>query len=77
MKASRRAEFIEPMECLPVTTVPEGVRPWLYEIKLDGYRAEAVKSHDKVTLYSRRKNVLNNKRSVAERTALPTVSTIQ
>ena len=47
------------MECLPVTTVPEG-RQWTYEIKLDGYRLEAVKTGGKVTVYSRRRNVLNH-----------------
>ena len=48
------------MDCLPVSTVPEGSE-WTYEIKLDGYRLEAVKTKGKVTVYSRRKNVLNEK----------------
>ena len=33
----REAGFIEPMECLAVTKLPEGP-DWTYEIKLDGYR---------------------------------------
>jgi ATP-dependent DNA ligase len=49
----RVARFIEPMECLPVEKIPEGDL-WSYELKLDGYRIEAVKSGGKVTLYSRR-----------------------
>jgi ATP-dependent DNA ligase len=49
----RLARFIEPMECLPVEKIPEGDL-WSYELKLDGYRIEAVKSDCKVTLYSRR-----------------------
>jgi DNA ligase D-like protein (predicted ligase) len=48
------------MDCLPVSTVPEGPE-WTYEIKLDGYRLEAVKTKGKVTVYSRRRNVLNEK----------------
>lgn len=40
--------------------VPEGPN-WSYEFKLDGYRLEAVKSAGKITLYSRRQNVLNTK----------------
>jgi ATP-dependent DNA ligase len=47
-------------DCPPVSTVPEGPE-WTYEIKLDGYRLEAVKSKGKVTVYSRRRNVLNEK----------------
>jgi DNA ligase D-like protein (predicted ligase) len=50
--------FIESMECLPVTQLPEG-RQWTYEIKLDGFRLEAVKNSGETTLYSRRGNVLN------------------
>jgi DNA ligase D-like protein (predicted ligase) len=53
-------EFIESMECLAVTTLPDGPE-WTYEIKLDGFRLEAVKTDGKVTLYSRRGNVLNQK----------------
>ena len=48
------------MECLPVPTVPEGPE-WTYEIKLDGYRLEAVRSAGETTLFSRRENVLNQK----------------
>ena len=48
------------MECLPVSALPEGPE-WTYEIKLDGYRLEAVKHAGKTTLYSRRRNVLNKK----------------
>jgi ATP-dependent DNA ligase len=49
----RVARFIEPMECLPVEKIPEG-DVWTYELKLDGYRLEAVKRAGKVILYSRR-----------------------
>jgi DNA ligase D-like protein (predicted ligase) len=54
------ATFIDTMDCLPVSTLPEGPE-WTYEIKLDGYRLEAVKSGGKVTVYSRRRNILNAK----------------
>jgi ATP-dependent DNA ligase len=55
-----RATFIESMECLPVTQLPEG-KEWTYEIKLDGFRLQAVKNAGKTTVYSRRRNVLNEK----------------
>src|SRR5450755_1541565 len=57
---ANKATFIESMECLPVTKLPEGPQ-WSYEIKLDGYRLEAVKNAGKTILYSRRRNVLNSK----------------
>jgi ATP-dependent DNA ligase len=57
---ARTASFIETMDCLPVAKVPEGAE-WTYEIKLDGYRLEAVKSGKEVALYSRRRNLLNKK----------------
>jgi ATP-dependent DNA ligase len=39
---------------------PEGPE-WSYEIKLDGFRLEAVKIAKTVVVYSRRKNVLNER----------------
>jgi ATP-dependent DNA ligase len=50
--------FIESMECLAVSSIPEGPE-WTYEIKLDGFRLEVVKDRTETTLFSRRGNVLN------------------
>jgi bifunctional non-homologous end joining protein LigD len=54
------ASFIETMDCLPVSKLPDGPE-WTYEIKLDGYRLEAVGKSRATTLYSRRQNVLNQR----------------
>lgn len=32
----KHAIFVEPMECLPVSKLPEESK-WLWELKLDGY----------------------------------------
>jgi len=59
-KSKDAASFIETMDCLPVAVVPEGPG-WTYELKLDGYRLEAVNTRGRVTVYSRRHNILNRK----------------
>ncbi len=48
----REPDFIEPMECALVSTLPAG-SDWIYEIKLDGYRAVGVRTSPETTLYSR------------------------
>src|SRR5450631_2897180 len=59
-RGSPKVGFVESMECLPVSKLPEGPG-WSYEIKLDGFRLEAIKKRGEATLYSRRGNILNRK----------------
>lgn len=59
-KKTTKAAFVESMECLGVKVLPTG-QDWSYEIKLDGYRLEAVKNAGEVLLYSRRRNLLTEK----------------
>jgi ATP-dependent DNA ligase len=50
-----KADFIAPMLLLRTERLPEG-STWLYELKLDGYRAIAAKSGGTVHLWSRNEN---------------------
>jgi bifunctional non-homologous end joining protein LigD len=59
-KINTKPAFVEPMKCRLVEDVPEEAG-WLFEIKFDGIRALAVKSGTMVTLYSRARNVLNER----------------
>src|SRR4051812_33337692 len=51
-RGSHPLPFIPPMECLPVENLPEGPQ-WVYELKLDGYRAQAIHDDGGVRLLSR------------------------
>jgi bifunctional non-homologous end joining protein LigD len=55
---NKLAAFVEPMECEAVSELRGGPQ-WVYQIKLDGYRAIAVKSDNKVRLFSRRQKSFN------------------
>jgi len=54
----RKAEFIDPMDCAPVTKLADGPE-WVFEIKLDGYRAVAVKSDRGAIMFSGRHKSVN------------------
>jgi len=56
-----RLGFIEPMYARPVAKLPDETDRWLYEVKLDGYRCLALRSNNRVTLFSRRGNELNDR----------------
>lgn len=59
-------KFIEPMQAKLVAELPVGGE-WQHELKLDGYRALALRTKDGVRLLSRRNNSLNDRfSSVAE-----------
>lgn len=52
--------FTPPMECLPVARIPEGEN-WVYELKLDGYRAQAIRDQSGIRILSRRGSNLTSK----------------
>jgi DNA ligase D-like protein (predicted ligase) len=53
-----KAKFVEPMLLLRTERLPDGPE-WLIELKLDGYRALAIRSGGKVQLRSRNDNDFN------------------
>jgi DNA ligase D-like protein (predicted ligase) len=53
-----KPRFIEPMLLLPTSELPEGLN-WAYELKLDGYRALAIRTNGKVHLRSRNNKDFN------------------
>lgn len=59
-RSKTKALFIEPMLLLRTEALPEGSE-WIYELKLDGYRALALKSDGKVQLRSRNDNDFSDK----------------
>jgi ATP-dependent DNA ligase len=59
-RASKTIPFTPPMECLPVARIPEG-DVWIYELKLDGYRAQAIRDSKGVRVLSRNGKDLTKK----------------
>ena len=51
--------FVKPMLAKSVDELPSG-KQWIYELKLDGYRALVMKQRRAVTIFSRRGNNLNS-----------------
>ena len=56
----RKADFIEPMDCAPVSKLPDGSQ-WVFELKLDGYRAIGVRTGSETILYSRNHKNFNKR----------------
>ena len=55
---NRKAAFVPPMLLLRTERLPQGP-DWLYELKFDGYRSEAIKTGGHVQLRSRNDNDFN------------------
>src|ERR1700730_16963452 len=53
-----KADFVEPMLLLHTEELPHG-DSWAYELKLDGFRAEAIKSGGHIHLRSRNNKDFN------------------
>jgi ATP-dependent DNA ligase len=51
--------IIKPMECLSAKKLPRGEQ-WTYEIKLDGFRVEALSTADSSILYSKQGKLLTS-----------------
>ncbi len=58
---SGRIGFIEPMLAASAAALPHDSAKWSYEIKLDGYRCIAAKDENESKLYSRKRNLLNER----------------
>jgi len=60
MKEGTRSSFsfIEPMMALPVRELPVG--DWIYEMKVDGYKALAFRAGSEVRLRSRNRTLFND-----------------
>ncbi|MFL6567540.1 MAG: non-homologous end-joining DNA ligase, partial [Chthoniobacterales bacterium] len=54
-----RPKFVAPMKATPVEKLPAGDE-WIYEVKWDGYRVEAIKAGDDVQLRSLKDRPLNS-----------------
>jgi bifunctional non-homologous end joining protein LigD len=54
-----KPEFVPPMRATAVHKLPEGDE-WVYEIKWDGYRVEAIKHHEQVQLFSHKSKNLTS-----------------
>jgi bifunctional non-homologous end joining protein LigD len=66
MPSASKIPFTPPMECLPVGKIPEG-EAWVYELKLDGYRAQAIRDGAAVRVLSRRGKDLTKKYPLVSR----------
>ena len=52
--------FTPPMECLPVASLPESP-DWVYELKLDGFRGQAIRDNRGIHLLSKNGKDFSNK----------------
>jgi len=59
LKSRPVLDFIEPMKAKPASSPPKG--QWIYEIKLDGFRALALKESGSVRLLSRNNKALGER----------------